>query len=67
MKAKTRIFFVSDVHGSDRMFFKFLNAAPVFRANILIIGGDVAGKEITPVFMRDGGSVCRAPGCFEER
>jgi Icc-related predicted phosphoesterase len=62
MKAKTRIFFVSDVHGSDRMFFKFLNAAPVFRANILMIGGDVAGKEITPVFMKDGGAAAELQG-----
>ncbi len=53
MGSKTRIFFVSDVHGSDRMFFKFVNAAPVYKANVLIIGGDVAGKAITPIFKRN--------------
>lgn len=55
MASKTRIFFVSDVHGSDRMFFKFVNAAPVYKANVLIIGGDIGGKAITPIFRRDGG------------
>ena len=55
MGAKTRLFFVSDVHGSDRMFFKFVNAAPAYKANVIIIGGDVAGKAITPIFRRDGG------------
>ncbi|MDG6906761.1 MAG: metallophosphoesterase [Nitrososphaerota archaeon] len=51
---KTRVFFVSDVHGSDRLFYKFVNAAGVYKAQVLIIGGDIAGKAITPIFSEDG-------------
>ena len=46
---KTRIFFVSDIHGSDRLFLKFVNAGKVYKANILVLGGDITGKTVTPV------------------
>ena len=52
---KTRIFFVSDIHGSDRLFLKFVNAGKVYKANVLLLGGDITGKTITPV-MKDGNS-----------
>lgn len=64
MASKTRIFFVSDVHGSDRMFFKFVNGGPVYKANVLIIGGDIAGKAITPIFRRDGGLAAEHQGTW---
>lgn len=54
--AKTRVFFVSDIHGSDRLFFKFVNAATVYKAQVLIIGGDIAGKAIVPIFTEEDGS-----------
>jgi Icc-related predicted phosphoesterase len=44
-----RIFFATDVHGSDRCFRKFLNAADAYDANVLLLGGDVAGKGLVPV------------------
>jgi Icc-related predicted phosphoesterase len=44
-----RLFFATDVHGSDRCFRKFLNAAEAYDAKILILGGDVAGKAIVPI------------------
>jgi Icc-related predicted phosphoesterase len=44
-----RIFFATDVHGSDRCFKKFLAAAEIYNANALILGGDVAGKAIVPI------------------
>ena len=37
--SKTRIFFVSDIHGSDRLFLKSVNAAPIYKAQVLVIGG----------------------------
>ncbi|HLI45821.1 MAG TPA: hypothetical protein VKU94_01345, partial [Geobacterales bacterium] len=49
---KTRIFFVSDIHGSDKLYLKFLNAAKVYGAQVLIIGGDIAGKALVPVFKK---------------
>jgi len=48
-----RIFFATDVHGSDRCFRKFVNAASVYDADVLILGGDVAGKGLVPV-QREG-------------
>lgn len=61
---KTKIFFVSDIHGSDRCFRKFVNAGKFYGANVLVLGGDVTGKMIVPmvkladgaVMVRDGGT-----------
>jgi Icc-related predicted phosphoesterase len=52
--SKTRIFFVSDVHGSERLFLKFTHAGRVYKANVLIHGGDITGKTITPIFDKNG-------------
>lgn len=46
---ESRLFFATDVHGSDRCFRKFLNAAGVYEAQILVMGGDIAGKRLSPV------------------
>ena len=52
--SKTRVFFVSDVHGSERLYLKFTNAGPVYKADVLMIGGDITGKTITPIFEKGG-------------
>jgi Icc-related predicted phosphoesterase len=44
-----RVFFATDIHGSDRCFRKFLAAASVYRADALILGGDIAGKALVPI------------------
>ena len=50
-----RIFFTTDVHGSERCFRKFLNAAKVYKADCLILGGDITGKLLIPIVeMQDG-------------
>jgi uncharacterized protein len=46
---KTRVYFVSDLHGSSLCFRKFLNAARVYEPNVMILGGDVAGKAIQSI------------------
>jgi uncharacterized protein len=46
---KTKFFFVTDVHGSDVCFRKFLNAAKFYKANVLILGGDITGKAMVPI------------------
>jgi uncharacterized protein len=46
---RTRIFFATDVHGSEQCFRKWLNAARVYEAQVLILGGDVTGKMIIPL------------------
>jgi uncharacterized protein len=48
-QAAYRYFFTTDIHGSDRCFRKFLAGAPAYRANALILGGDIAGKAIVPI------------------
>jgi len=45
----TRLFFITDVHASDRCFRKFLNAAKFYKADCLILGGDITGKVLIPI------------------
>ena len=52
----TRIFFVSDLHGSDRCFRKFINAAKFYKAETLILGGDITGKVLVPIVQKNDGS-----------
>jgi len=54
-RRELRIFFATDVHGSDVCFRKFLNAAGVYEADVLILGGDIAGKRLSPVVDHGGG------------
>jgi len=49
-----RLFFVTDLHGSDPCFRKFLNAAKAYEAEMLVLGGDVCGKHVVPVIARGG-------------
>ena len=46
---ETRIFFCADIHGSERCFRKWLNAAKRYRCDALIFGGDLAGKILQPI------------------
>ena len=47
---KLRIFFVSDIHGSDVCFKKFINSVDIYKCDVIILGGDITGKFIVPVF-----------------
>ncbi len=49
----TRIFFATDIHGSETSFRKFVNAGKFYQADVLILGGDVAGKLLVPI-VKDG-------------
>jgi Icc-related predicted phosphoesterase len=51
----TRIFFTTFVHASDRCFRKFLNAAKVYKADCLVLGGDITGKVLVPIVERSDG------------
>jgi Icc-related predicted phosphoesterase len=50
----TRIFFVADLHGSAICWRKFINAAKVYRADVLLVGGDIAAKTLTPIVEQNG-------------
>lgn len=54
--SKTRIFFATDIHGSEQCFRKWLNAARVYDANVLVLGGDVTGKILVPLTHEHDGS-----------
>lgn len=45
----TRVFYTSDIHGSEKCFKKFLSAGKFYKAQILIMGGDITGKMIVPI------------------
>lgn len=49
----TRIFFATDLHGSEKCFLKFLNAGKFYKTNVLIMGGDITGKLMIPIVEQD--------------
>lgn len=53
-KRALRIYFATDIHGSERCFRKFLAAAKSYEADALILGGDIAGKGLVPIRERNG-------------
>jgi hypothetical protein len=52
----TRIFFATDVHGSEITFRKFTNAAKFYRADVVVLGGDVTGKTVVPIAKQADGT-----------
>ena len=40
------MFFATDVHGSEMCFRKFLNAGTVYKPDVMVLGGDIAGKAV---------------------
>src|SRR6202521_6205926 len=61
-KRALRIFFATDVHGSDRCFRKFLAAAESYDADALILGGDIAGKGLVPIRSTNGSLTAKVRG-----
>ena len=45
----TRLVFATDLHGSEKCWRKFVNAAAFKKVDVLILGGDVTGKLIIPI------------------
>lgn len=44
-----RIFFATDIHGSEVCWRKFLNAGAFHKADVLVMGGDMTGKAMVPI------------------
>ncbi len=55
MGRRVKVFFATDLHGSSKCFRKFLNAAAVYRADVLVLGADLAGKAIQTIVRAPGG------------
>jgi Icc-related predicted phosphoesterase len=54
-ESQTKIFFATDLHGSDRCFRKFVNAGKHYGVDHIIIGGDLTGKVLVPIEKRPTG------------
>ncbi|MGZ4482190.1 MAG: metallophosphoesterase family protein, partial [Gaiellales bacterium] len=44
-----RIYYAGDVHGSEKCWRKFLNAAKFYEVDTLVMGGDITGKVMVPI------------------
>jgi Icc-related predicted phosphoesterase len=49
-----RVFFATDIHGSEICWRKFLNAAEFYKADLVVLGGDVTGKIMVPITSHQG-------------
>src|SRR5438874_11948173 len=48
-RQRVRVFYATDLHGSEVCWRKFLNAAKCYDAGVLICGGDMTGKAMIPI------------------
>jgi len=48
------MFFATDIHGSEICWKKFLNAAAFYKADLVVLGGDVTGKIMVPIVAYPG-------------
>jgi uncharacterized protein len=44
-----RLFFATDIHGSETCWRKFLNSGAHYGADVLVLGGDMTGKALVPI------------------
>jgi Icc-related predicted phosphoesterase len=65
-KKSTRIFFATDIHGSETSFRKFVNAGKFYEADVLVLGGDVVGKLFIPIIKEGHVYRARAQGMNHE-
>lgn len=49
MARKTKVYFATDLHGSSKCFRKFVNAGATYGVDVLVLGGDVAGKALQTI------------------
>jgi len=63
MARKTKVYFATDLHGSSKCFRKFINGGAVYGVDVLILGGDIAGKALQTIIRgADGHYRCRFVG-----
>ena len=54
-KKLTRLFFATDIHGSERTYRKFINAGKFYEVNTIVMGGDISGKLLIPIIKEADG------------
>lgn len=63
MSETVRVYFATDVHGSERVWRKWLAVPEHYKADILILAGDLTGKSIIPLIeQKDGTYTCKIFG-----
>ena len=55
-KTPTRLFYATDLHGSERTYRKFINAGKFYDVDILVMGGDITGKLLIPIIKEKNGN-----------
>jgi len=55
MGKPVRVFYVTDIHGSNTCFRKYLNALKVYTIDVGILMGDLTGKVLVPLVEKAGG------------
>jgi Icc-related predicted phosphoesterase len=55
MGSAIKIFFVTDIHGSNLCYRKYLNALKVYNVDVGILLGDLTGKVLVPLVEKAGG------------
>lgn len=51
-----KIFFATDLHGSEICWKKFINAGEFYGVDALVLGGDMTGKAVVPIIARGNGT-----------
>lgn len=51
-----RIFYATDIHGSDKCWMKFINAADVYGVKTLVLGGDLTAKGYVALIRQPDGT-----------
>ena len=54
--SEVKMFFASDLHGSNVCFKKFINGAQFYGADVLVLGGDLTGKAVIPIAEQPDGT-----------
>ncbi len=51
-----KIYFTSDLHGSEKCWLKFLQTPKFYSVDVIIVGGDITGKFIIPIVKQSDNS-----------
>src|SRR5438552_19176914 len=51
-----KLYFCSDIHGSDRCWRKFLATPKFYDADVIVCGGDITGKFLVPIVRQTDGT-----------
>jgi Icc-related predicted phosphoesterase len=55
--ASLRLYYASDIHGTEVLWRKFLHAPAVYSTPVIVMGGDVTGKAVIPLVDQGAGVV----------